>query len=539
MTCNTFNNPTSKQSPEALTPDQLKAQLYSFGDLNSMQSDPSKKYNFDGLVTNASLTRTYFNQLTDKTQYPMVKSRLEQGPITPFEYAQFLDFSGFSEQSVTQALAYGQVYIDNINYFDQLNYYYDQNMATSISGGFCSLFTGILSQLNSLLSAGAKLLSDLKNFSLENLINDVIGQLNSMLNIFTTLIDKLKDLMLQQIDAIVSKINQLSRVAVSMITLMKRKIDQARDFFSDLSMDSLKAFIESLIAGLAGNYEELTPEVIAYLLYRLCQLVESVNTFMKSPVDGLNSFISNFTMQRTILTNSSNVARLESVQGGLYRLDPFTIMDVRHSAAATVNSHAPNPDGVNPATYITTPFTEEEFQSLNGITENGNQYIQWSPQVLSMGSNESDANPGDGWRKVNPTLILIAMRIAKRMGARLYINSGYRSPQYNAKQPGAASGSQHQSGKALDVSMTNSSGLANTEAARNRFIQVASQEGIFGMGSYNTFIHIDIGQRRYWVSGGSLAQAAEPALIMHKADKFRIGGGAPTVPVSPASSTAI
>jgi hypothetical protein len=164
------------------------------------------------------------------------------------------------------------------------------------------------------------------------------------------------------------------------------------------------------------------------------------------------------------------------------------------------------------------PITEEEARLLNSLTESGNQYIQWSPQVLNMGSNVDDAEPGDGWKKLNGDVIIRAMRIARRMGARLYINSGYRSPQYNAKQDGAASGSLHMSGKALDVSMTNSSGLSNTQESRNNFIRIASQEGIAGIGTYNSFIHIDIGNRRTW---GSLQAEA---LSLHKQDRFRTSG---------------
>ena len=518
MTCNTFNNPTSKQSAYALTPSDLESRIYSFDQLLRIENDPTAKYSSSVLVRDVSLITQLFTSIPNRTDYPMLNDRIIQGPITIYEYADFIDNSGFNINTVYTALLTGITSVSEIDLFSQLNYYYTDNMAASIEGGFCSTFNGVLTKLTSLLSAGSKLISDLQNF-----IGNVTAQLQAMKNIMFNLVDTLVNAMKEQIAAVINKVNSLAATAVAAINAMRNKIQKAQAFFEDVRINGLKAALEELIAGLAGNYEELTPEVIAYLLFRLCQLLEMISNFLKAPVDGLKSFVNKFVFEQTRLTNFSNIARLESVHAGLYRMDPFTITSTREEMARNINSGASRPDGLTGSTYVTLPISEEEVQLLNSLTENGNQYIQWSPQVLNMGANESDADPGDGWKKVNGDLLIRAMRIAKRMGARLYINSGYRSPQYNAKQPGAAKGSQHQSGKALDVSMTNSKGLSNTEAMRNKFIQIASQEGIGGIGAYSTFIHIDIGPRRTWGSGQS------NALAMHKADKFRTGGtGTPT-----------
>lgn len=529
MTCNTFNNPTSKQSSLALAPVDIESKIYSFDQLLRLENDPTAKYDTNTLIRDTQLVTQLFTAIPNRTDYPMLNDRVTQGPITIYEFADFLDTSGFTITTVDTALLTGITSVAEIDLFSQLDYYYTDNMAASIEGGFCSTFTGALAQLTSLVSAGVKLISDLQNF-MTDFASAAAAQLEAMKNIMLSLVDKLVGYMKEQINAVINTVNSIANTAVATINMMRDKIQKAQSFFEDAKINGLKAAIEELIAGLAGNYEELTPEVIAYLLFRLCQLLEMISNFLKSPVDSLKSFISRFAFEQTRITNFSNMARLESVHSGLYRMDPFAITSAREEMARNINSASTQVDGLTGSTYVTLPISEDEVKLLNSLSESGNQYIQWSPQVLNMGANESDADPGDGWKRVNGDLLIRAMRIAKRMGARLYINSGYRSPQYNAKQDGAATNSQHMSGKALDVSMTNSSGLSNTEAVRNKFIQIASQEGIGGIGTYNTFIHIDIGPRRTWGSHQT------NALAMHKADKFRTGGSSTDYTPSPTAA---
>ena len=99
--------------------------------------------------------------------------------------------------------------------------------------------------------------------------------------------------------------------------------------------------------------------------------------------------------------------------------------------------------------------------------------------------------------RIEPHLKSILLRIAGRWGRTLDITSAYRSPEYNQKV-GGAKGSMHQQGKATDIIMSN-----YNKTDRARFIDIAIEEGIRGVGLYNTFTHIDIGGKRSWGSNGS------------------------------------
>lgn len=73
----------------------------------------------------------------------------------------------------------------------------------------------------------------------------------------------------------------------------------------------------------------------------------------------------------------------------------------------------------------------------------------------------------------------------------LHVNSGYRSPNYNAGLEGSAQASNHQFGEAIDISST---GMTSVELRDKVLELIASgkmEDG--GLGIYNTFIHYDVG----------------------------------------------
>ena len=114
MTCNTFNNPTSKQSSYALTPTDLESRIYSFDQLLRIENDPTAKYSSSVLVRDVSLITQLFTSIPNRTDYPMLNNRIIQGPITIYEYADFIDNSGFNINAVDTALLTGITSVSEI-----------------------------------------------------------------------------------------------------------------------------------------------------------------------------------------------------------------------------------------------------------------------------------------------------------------------------------------------------------------------------------------------------------------------------------------
>ncbi|MFJ1323292.1 YcbK family protein [Capnocytophaga canis] len=83
------------------------------------------------------------------------------------------------------------------------------------------------------------------------------------------------------------------------------------------------------------------------------------------------------------------------------------------------------------------------------------------------------------------------------LGKRITINSGYRSPAYNAQIRGAASNSQHMYGRAADIVVQ---GIAPEKVAQTIETLIAQgkmKQG--GLAVYDSFVHYDIrGQKARW-----------------------------------------
>jgi hypothetical protein len=224
------------------------------------------------------------------------------------------------------------------------------------------------------------------------------------------------------------------------------------------------------------------------------------------------------TQAMSIFTNMSDSAKLAAIAAGAFRMDEATIFANRQKITDVANRQADQTRGstVKATVYYTKPFEQGEIQAALSII-GGNfssPYFDFS-DVLA----ESDGDKTVTMLGVD--IIIVATRIAKRVGRKLSIISAYRSPAKNAAVDGAKN-SLHMSGLAFDVSWARSG--ITTSDERERFIAIASQEGVGGMSTYPTFIHIDVGTRRTWgtdANGTSMRHAE--AIALHVADRFRNG----------------
>jgi len=110
-----------------------------------------------------------------------------------------------------------------------------------------------------------------------------------------------------------------------------------------------------------------------------------------------------------------------------------------------------------------------------------------NPHRGIMGGVENTLPPVGLWDRLSQAL-RVADEIRERLRTPLCrITSGYRSPKYNAKVPGAVRGSYHTRNQALDLVYFCSPRKAFETALQLR------KEGFFrgGVGLYPTFIHLD------------------------------------------------
>lgn len=88
-------------------------------------------------------------------------------------------------------------------------------------------------------------------------------------------------------------------------------------------------------------------------------------------------------------------------------------------------------------------------------------------------------------------------KIRGKVGRALVIKSGYRTPDHNAKQPGAAKNSQHMKGTAADFRCVNSKGTVFIGPRQlYQIVEKMIKDGEIpdgGLGSYPAHVHYDIG----------------------------------------------
>lgn len=97
----------------------------------------------------------------------------------------------------------------------------------------------------------------------------------------------------------------------------------------------------------------------------------------------------------------------------------------------------------------------------------------------------------DGCKKIliDVDLVFVLQKIRDEIGSAITINSGYRTIPYN-KKVGGAKNSYHIKGRAFDIS-------SKTVDPR-RLAKIAEKQGLKGIIRYQSFIHIDSREKKYW-----------------------------------------
>lgn len=88
--------------------------------------------------------------------------------------------------------------------------------------------------------------------------------------------------------------------------------------------------------------------------------------------------------------------------------------------------------------------------------------------------------------KVDEKLLTLLERIRAHVGKPIHVNSGYRSPEYNATLKNASPRSQHCNGKAADIWVE---GVTPKQIAEIAECYLGSSGGI---GIYKNFTHVDV-----------------------------------------------
>jgi len=118
------------------------------------------------------------------------------------------------------------------------------------------------------------------------------------------------------------------------------------------------------------------------------------------------------------------------------------------------------------------------------LRENGNEKLSQNFKV-----SEFRCNDGSDKILIDTDLVVILQKIRDKFKKRININSGYRTPTYNAKI-GGATNSYHTRGSAADISVSNT--------LPQKVAEYCESIGVKGIGCGANYIHVDTRSKKYY-----------------------------------------
>lgn len=106
--------------------------------------------------------------------------------------------------------------------------------------------------------------------------------------------------------------------------------------------------------------------------------------------------------------------------------------------------------------------------------------------------SEFQCRGGSQLVKIDSKLVNLLQILRDRLDTPLVVNSGYRTPEYNKKVNGI-NNSLHVQGKAADISKRNLS------ISDSSLVSICKEIGFNGIIIYDTFIHLDTGDNKYYL----------------------------------------
>ena len=346
--------------------------IVDMADLLERQSNPVAGYDQDQLLATTKQLTVALRR-SNLSQYPYLESRVKQSPILFTEIADFLNQSS-SDISTVQNVATNFVeYSSSVNngysiiqaidfspgyqnILEQLEFYYVGNLANSISGGFCGVFGNVFGQTLTAIAAieaGSSLLDNLLSTDLSFLFKlaSLKASIETMKTKLFEIVDKLKDTLLSQVDNIVKQFENLTQdianTVESIKEVIRKRINDVKSFFEDGSIDSIKEKIGEFIQNSIDQFEELTPENIALLLFRFCQFSELIQGFMKGPIDGLQRLAVAVTIEKEILDSLSLTETQRAVSAGAVRLSEREIPGLKAQLKRAFSSVSNDAESLN------------------------------------------------------------------------------------------------------------------------------------------------------------------------------------------------
>jgi len=488
----------------------------------------------------------------DMTNYPTLSARVNQFPITYVEVADFIYGNNTDTTTLYPIIRdYNPQLLLPVPFDDflsDLDFYFDVNLGKTISGGLCGQFGNIFTKilgLFTLIDTAKALIDDIKNLSEKDplkkikslTLQGVIKSLKENIDkIIKKLVKTIKKKIEAMVDSVTDTITDICVGAERMYKKLKKMADDIKKFFEEASIEKFVERIEKFIAETSAQFERLTVENVALLMFRFCQFTELLQSLLYGGVNKLTAIAQAIAVQKTIAKNASLQETASAVDAGAVRVSVESrcktintiITDNNEAVKKNIeeiddSSSGLSVDGVvgdvldptsgrkselnailsdTSKTPVLTPkeATPEELALVRTITEDGlSGYFTFTSSVKN----------NNQWQGVAPIVWVKLIRMVNMTNIEYVVNSAHRNKKLN-KEKGGARKSIHMSGYAIDIRVSVSK--------RSKTFVAAQYAGFTGIGVYSTFMHLDCGSRRMWVAGhGSQINSNYPVEVSNRA----------------------
>ena len=408
------------------------------------------------------------------------------------------------------------------NLLKDLDFGFAQNIGQNLTGSVCGAYNDVLSDLTkafAVVNDGKVLLSNVRNL-LEKDVKKLAESIKQK-GILETLLDLLKKVIqgavlaakgvaLAAVGSVVVLLKGLESAASAIMKKMNKVMRNINDYLKDATIQSIIADMEKLVVKMAESFERLTPENIANILFRLCEMARDLQSKLMEPALRLNRMANSIGREARAVRSVSASNTQQAVKYGAIRVSEEERQSKKKRGIGKYQKAAPSN---READYVAHPHpTESEISFISAVSESGlGGNITFSAEVLAEGD-------GAGWKEIKDDVYSKLLRIVDQTGESYVVKQGYKVRKKKSgrnKQVGAIAMNSHHSGYSVDITIT--------ESNRDDTIVAASRAGFTGIGVYSGHLHLDLAARRGWQEGysGQRKVDVQALLDKHTIDGFK------------------
>lgn len=468
--------------------------------------------------------------------YALLDVRIANGPITQFEFAQFI--TEFNYSPVSANFSANQ---NPPKFLKELDDFYRGSFSKSVLGGFCSVlpnvfgaiggFFNIIGQVQGLIGDALSFIAKIRN------IEDPIKALFEAIKV-KALIEAIKKKITKTVMGAIEKIqsaienfsvadvmgnvvNNIERKIVSSVNNLRDKIART---FSPENLDTIQDKITGMIDYAVGLFDNPSLEEIMFLMMRICGFAAGVEAIINGTKAPLDRIAEEYRRTVDVITSVSGRTTSEVIRNGGIRFtdderakrtqEANDIWTRPNSEVATTSLPDVELEGRRtqpPAIVADATISElDELPSWEEIRGGGHPvfnpiggwtFRQWPKSYGSrytgrpiLGSLGWTGGVHSTGTKVKLLRLHKRMKILHPGSSAFGITSLYRNLEYQTylklvqKNNGVATNSQHLTGRAADLSMG-----GTTRQYRTDLVNEARQLGFTRFGFYKSknFIHMD------------------------------------------------